>query len=79
MEQLLRKLKYDYTFDHSKGVHDLIDNQNLNQQYWSFDLTSATDTLPKEVGIAVLTKILRVFHNNQFTRKHSRNTVLCIK
>lgn len=85
LENFLRRLRSDYTFDHDKGVKNLLDRMRKNieirnlygyqgHKFYSFDISSATDTIPKELGFWAGFQVLKVLVNDQFTDEICRKT-----
>jgi hypothetical protein len=84
-EDFLRVLKNDHTFDHSRGVFNLMKahrrtmgtkaHGNHRNKFYSFDISSATDTIPKELGFWSGYQVLTALINGQFTEAHCRKTM----
>lgn len=52
---VLRNLKRDYTEDQQGGVRYL---QKLKGELYSIDLSNATDTLPVDLGLRLLERVI---------------------
>lgn len=54
---ILRSLESDSTFDQDSSLETFISN-NKNSLFWSFDLKSATDMIPKELYVDLLNGLI---------------------
>jgi hypothetical protein len=50
----LKRLETDGTFDQLKPIERLLANKEYTDQYFSFDLSAATDRLPVELQRDIL-------------------------
>lgn len=85
LEHFLKKIsRTDFTFDHDKGIYSLMKSASKDitresyghprNKMYSFDVTSATDTIPKELGLWAGYQAFKVLINDQFTEQLCQQT-----
>lgn len=76
LDHTMKRIRNDFYDNHHRGVEYLM---KLNKDMWSFDVTSATDTIPVDLGIWVLKHVLGQYNYADFNRWHSSRTVKAIE